>query len=242
VNADLVMRRLVALALPLTLAACDGDEWITDMKEQPSVGTWQQFPSDSLLGETTPFRGMPQGSVPVTGVTVAQWQVNYDPTIANLNAMAALQNPVPADERSLENGRRQFQINCSVCHGTAGDVNTPLRQVAVVMGAVVPPLASGNALTLADGYIWGIIRNGRGLMPNVNRIPERDRWDVVNYIRGLQGRYPVETGPVGFPGQTGTALPGHSSIGPTVPSVHARPSTAGITPRSTGEPNSGGHE
>src|SRR5690606_25691618 len=121
-----------------------------------------------------------------TGTTVAQWQVSYDPTIANLNAMAGLQNPVEADARSLENGRRYYQINCSVCHGVAGDVNTPLKQVAVVMGSVVPPLASGNALTLSDGYIWGIIRNGRGLMANVNRIPEQDRWDVVNYIRGLQ--------------------------------------------------------
>ncbi len=38
-----------------------------------------------------------------------------------------------------------------------------------------------------DGYIWGMIRNGRGLMPTYNRIEELDRWDVVNYVRGLQG-------------------------------------------------------
>ena len=36
-----------------------------------------------------------------------------------------------------------------------------------------------------------MIRNGRGLMPPYNRIEEMDRWDVVNYVRGLQGRYPV---------------------------------------------------
>lgn len=243
-NADWTMRRVLTLALPLALGACDPNNWLTDMKEQPTVKTWQKFSTDSLAGETTPFRGMPQGSVPVTGTTVAQWQIGYDPTIANVNAMAGLQNPVAADARSIENGRKHYQINCSVCHGVDGTVNTPLKAVVPVMGVVVLPLASGNALTLSDGYIWGIIRNGRGLMANVNRIPERDRWDVVNYVRGLQGRYPVETGPVGFPGQTGTALPGHSSVGPTVPSTYNKPNTASMTPKppkAEGD-TSGGHE
>ena len=38
-----------------------------------------------------------------------------------------------------------------------------------------------------DGYIFGMIRNGRGAMPSYNRIEEMDRWDVVNYVRALQG-------------------------------------------------------
>ena len=53
----------------------------------------------------------------------------------------------------------------------------------------------------------------------------------INYVRGLQGRYPVATGPVGFPGQTGDKLPGYSAVGPTVPSVYLKPSTSGITPK-----------
>ena len=61
-------------------------------------------------------------------------------------------------------------------------------------------------------------------MPSYNRIEELDRWDVVNYVRGLQGRYPVQTGPVGLPGETGDKVPGYSEMGPTRPSpyyVHA---------------------
>ena len=72
--------------------------------------------------------------------------------------------------------------------------------------------------------LWGMIRNGRGLMPSYNRIEELDRWDVVNYVRGLQGRYAVTTGPVGLPGETGDKLPGYTQMGPTRPSpyyVHA---------------------
>ena len=67
-----------------------------------------------------------------------------------------------------------------------------------------------HAKNLSDGYIYGMIRNGRGAMPTYNRIEDMDRWDVVNYVRGLQGKLaePVPTGPVGYPGQTGDALPG----------------------------------
>ena len=64
-----------------------------------------------------------------------------------------------------------------------------------------------------------MIRNGRGLMPTYNRIEEMDRWDVVNYIRGLQGLagHPVETGPLAPPGVTGKMVPGFTRMGPTRP-------------------------
>lgn len=242
-NGTHIMRRLAVLALPLVVGGCQ--DWFTDFKQQPSVGTWQQFTPDSAGGETTPFRGNPQGSVPTTGTTVAAWQVSYTAGIAQLDSMAGIGNPVAPDARSLENGRKYYQVNCAVCHGEAGDVQTALRQVNPVMGAVVPPLATGNAVNLSDGYIWGIMRNGRGLMQPYNRIPEMDRWDVVNYIRGLQGRHEVIKTAAGFPGQTGDALPGVSLVGPTKPAAFRKPSTEGMVPkapRPAGESHDGGHE
>jgi len=65
-----------------------------------------------------------------------------------------------------------------------------------------------------------MMRNGRGMMPTYDRIEEMDRWDVVNYIRGLQGKYKVATGPVGLPGETGDKVPGPSQMGPTRPSPY----------------------
>jgi len=43
---------------------------------------------------------------------------------------------------------------------------------------------------------------------------------VVNYVRGLQGRYAVAIGPVGLPGETGDKVPGFSQSGPTRPSPY----------------------
>src|SRR5256885_5676311 len=99
-----------------------------------------------------------------------------------------------------------------------------------------------------------MIRNGRGLMPTYNRIEELDRWDVVNYLRGLQGRYPVVIGPAGLPGETGDKVPGYSQMGPTRPSPYyhhagsqagpaaVTPSTAApaTTTDSTRTPRAGG--
>jgi hypothetical protein len=76
-----------------------------------------------------------------------------------------------------------------------------------------------------DGYIFGMIRNGRGLMPPYNRIEEMDRWDVVNYVRALQGMggKTVATGPLAPPGVTGDKVPGATRMGPNVPAPSYNP-------------------
>ena len=223
-------RRLVAAAVPLLLAACTQEEWLTDMKQQPSVGTWQVFSTDTVAGDTIPFRGNPQGSVPTNGIAVASWQVSYAPMPPTVDSMSGLQNPVAADERSLANGRKLYQVNCTVCHGDLGDGKGAMPQLNPGY-AFIPAINAAATQARTDGYLFGMLRNGRGLMPSQNRIPEAMRWDVINYVRGLQGRYPVATGPVGFPGQTGDKLPGFSAVGPTVPSAYLKPSTTGITPK-----------
>jgi mono/diheme cytochrome c family protein len=220
---------LAALALPLAFTACDPNDWITDMKQQPSVGTWQKFSTDSLTGETTPFRGQPQGSVPVTGVTVAEWEVSYTASPQAVDSLKNVPNPIEADARSIANGHRLYQVNCAVCHGELGDANGALRQLNAAY-AFAPAINGAATQARSDGYIWGMMRNGRGLMASFNRIPERERWDVVNYVRGLQGKYPVPTGSTFKPGEA-RAFSGVSSIAPNMPHAYNRPSTAGIVPK-----------
>jgi hypothetical protein len=86
--------------------------------------------------------------------------------------------------------------------------------------SIISDLTKGRA----DGYIYGMLRNGRGLMPTYNRIEEMDRWDVVNYVRALQGQIPntAGVGPVGYPGQNGATVPGYSATAPTRPAPHWR--------------------
>lgn len=202
-NYSRAFRGLLLAALTL-VSAC---EWFQDFKRQPSVWTWEPF------GDSLTVRAAPQGSVPTTGTAMAGYQVSYTPGIAQIESLAVVSNPVPVSDSSLANGRKYFQINCAVCHGdrALGDGN------ATKYGMVPINLTLDVTKNRTDGYIWGMMRNGRGLMPPYNRIEERSRWDVVNYLRALQGRLEgrtVETGPIARPGVTGAALPGPTQLGP----------------------------
>lgn len=228
-NLTVLGRRLAVLVIPFALGACDPADWLSDMKQQPSVGTWQQFSMDSLTGETTPFRGNPSGSVPMTGTLVAEWEVSYAMLPGTVDSMSRLQNPVAADARSIANGHRLYQVNCAVCHGDLGDANGTLRQLSPMYG-FAPAINGAATQARTDGYIWGILRNGRGLMANFNRIPEQERWDVVNYVRGLQGRFEVPTGSIGFAGQAG-AFSAVSNVAPTRPVMHLKPNADQMVPK-----------
>lgn len=214
--------RVLLVLLVLPLSAC---EWFTDFKRTPMVTTWE---SDSLLR----IRGAPQGSVPTTGTAAAGYQVSYLGSPAALDSIAAIAvNPTPVSEASLANGRLYYQINCAVCHGVAGAGDGS----AVKYGMIPMPIITEVTKARSDGYLFAMMRNGRGAMPSYNRIEESDRWDVVNYLRSLQGLAPgvaVATGPMGMPGVTGTAVPGFTTLGPTrwVPHVSAQAPVAPPAP------------
>jgi mono/diheme cytochrome c family protein len=222
------MRRLALLApMVLSLTAC---EWFTDFKRQPFVTVWEQ---DSILKSV---RGAPQGSVPRTGTAVSAMEVSYAALPFQIDTIGQLAvNPTPVTQESLANGHKYYQINCAVCHGDKGDGMGPAMKYGV------PPINLLMDMTKnrTDGYIYGMMRNGRGLMPSYNRIEEADRWDVVNYVRALQGKVSgVEfaTGRIAMPGVTGDKVPGRTAIGPNRWTEHVAASligTPGVTARPT---------
>ena len=199
--------RRLALLLPLALTAC---EWFTDFKRQPSIWTWE-----AVKDSTTPSRGNPQMSVPTNGTAIAGYQVSYGALPATIDSMAGLANPVRATDTSIANGRMYYQINCAVCHGDRGTGDGPATRFGMPGISIVTDMTRSRT----DGYLFGMIRNGRGLMPSYNRIEEDDRWDVVNYVRGLQGAggRSVAVGPLAAPGVTGDKVPGPSELGPQKP-------------------------
>lgn len=97
-------------------------------------------------------------------------------------------NPVPPSESSLGRGKELYLRFCAPCHGPDG---------SGASGYIVPagyppfPLVTDRVRQFSDGYLYGMIRVGRGLMPSYgHRISEFDRWHVVNYVRLLQGALP----------------------------------------------------
>ena len=199
---------MLATALPV-LGACS---WFTDFKQQPKIDPWESV-SDSI-----PPRGNPQFSVPVYGSFAPGLVYTREATVPAIDQFNDIQNPTPPTTASLENGRKQFQINCAPCHGVKGDgMGTTIKYGFVPISLLTPVTVNRT-----DGYIFGMIRNGRGMMPSYNRIEEWDRWDIVNYVRGLQGKLgtAVVAAPVAQPGVTGSAVPGPSESAPTRPAPY----------------------
>lgn len=224
--------RVIATALaPLALGACS---WFTDFRDQPAIQPW-----DSVADTIAP-RGQPVNSVPVTGALTPGYTISYAAFPAVIDSFSVFPNPKsPASlsaaqlDSSINNGRRYYQQNCSTCHGDKGMGDGPVTKY----GMPAINLMTDMTKARTDGYIYGMMRNGRGVMPSYNRIEEPDRWDVVNYVRGLQGKLgrAVPVGPIGYPGQTGWTIPTYTNTAPTRPAPYAHPSAAAPAPRPAGE-------
>jgi len=96
-----------------------------------------------------------------------------------------LPNPVPATQESLNRGEELYLRFCAPCHGPNAD---GVSGYIISAGYPPYPLVSDRVSAFTDGYIYGMIRVGRGNMPAYgHRISHFDRWNVVNYLRVLQG-------------------------------------------------------
>jgi mono/diheme cytochrome c family protein len=166
-------------------------------------------------------RNTPPGTVPVTGGEPdwsAEW-VSGNATRAN-----ALRNPfaagsgnasppgprIPIIPREIEAaGDTLYQNFCSVCHGPTGNAD---GTVSSQIGA--PSLLTARARAYTDGYIYSIIRYGRGVMPRYGDkvYAPVERWAIVNHVRKLQRLSPA---PPAAPGTAAPIPPGPSATGST---------------------------
>ncbi|MEX0936134.1 MAG: cytochrome c, partial [Gemmatimonadota bacterium] len=93
-------------------------------------------------------------------------------------------NPVEATPASLARGEVMYDRACSPCHGAGGAGDGPVAQAGMPSFSLLTP----QAMEYPDGYIYSIVRIGRGGMPPyAHQITNYDRWHIVNYVRQLQG-------------------------------------------------------
>jgi len=126
----------------------------------------------------------PEGTIPIDG---------GEAPVSNVidSASDGLVNPTPRSMVSLNNGKEQYEIFCSPCHGDSGLGDGPVSMMGALMGpiaAVLPIAGPGSIAKIrSDGHLYTTIRYGRRRMPGYMRIPADDRWDIVNYIRYMNG-------------------------------------------------------
>jgi mono/diheme cytochrome c family protein len=114
------------------------------------------------------------------GAAKDQWPLTKE----QQDKAAKAKNPVPADKRaaSAESGKKIAMTNCAPCHGNAGKGDGP--------GASALPKKPADWTSPAvqkepDGVLFVKISEGNPPMPPWASLPEKDRWDLVNYIKTL---------------------------------------------------------
>lgn len=175
-------RRLLAAAAALMLGGCnwyyntlpspdqllEAVPWFDHMIKSRAVHPYQRA---DIPRTTVP------GTVPITG-----GEPNDSALFKSGNASVADRMVNPTDPAAtLVQGDTLYHTFCAVCHGSAGAGDGTVR-----VGA--PSLLTDKARAYSDGYLYGMIRYGRGVMPRYGDKVYRheDRWAIVNYVRKLQ--------------------------------------------------------
>jgi mono/diheme cytochrome c family protein len=212
----------------------------------PACTDWAGYDLDRASGKVPAFSTMrndvspdPYQMVrePVPGTVPALHPLGDVPdryTQAQLDSIAPLlANPLQPTPQVLARGKRVYETNCSVCHGTRGEGNGPVVN-AQNKFPFAPALNAAATQARSDGYIYAVVDVGRNFMPPYGaRITHADRWAVVTYVRQLQGRFETRNPPPnvsagGAALDAGTVPPGaepQPAAGGTPPTLENRPSS-----------------
>jgi mono/diheme cytochrome c family protein len=174
-----------ALALALLFSGCTRFENV--MASVPVFSFLRNAPSFDPYEAPRPA---PFGSVPFLS-PAGDVPVGLQPTEQALTAMGAtLPNPLNAADTVVQRrGREMFDRHCMVCHGPEGKGDGPVVNKPGTTGKFpyAPNLTLPVTVGRTDGYLYGIIAVGRGLMPPYGpRMNHLERWATVAYLRQLQ--------------------------------------------------------
>jgi mono/diheme cytochrome c family protein len=132
------------------------------MKEQESIRTYE-----------APMPEMPQGTIPIRGGL----QVVRETDPGNL------ENPLPYDHISVEQGKRAYEYFCSICHGPKADGNGTVGQSFYPLPT---DLRDEYIQEQSDPELFYTITFGIGRHPPLGyTVARKDRWAIVHFIRFL---------------------------------------------------------
>jgi mono/diheme cytochrome c family protein len=92
-------------------------------------------------------------------------------------------NPLQNDPEAITAGAILFEQHCAECHGNAAEGSRK-----------APSLLAPEVQNATPGTLFWVITNGvvRQKMPVWSKLPEPQRWQLVRYLKSLDGPAAVE--------------------------------------------------
>ena len=155
-----------------------------------SKPNYQYFPNMyesvgyATYDESDAFPNGIEAQLPVEGSVPRGWQPyefedsNEGYELAKVN----LTSPLLNNEDNLANGKKMYEIYCSVCHGSKGDGNGILMEREKFLG--IPSYADRD---ITEGSIYHVLMYGINLMgSHAGQVNDEERWQISQYVLKLR--------------------------------------------------------
>ena len=150
-------------------------QYFPNMYESVGYGTYD---------ESDAFPNGIEAQLPVEGSVPRGWQPyefedsNEGYELAKVN----LTSPLLTNEDNLANGKKMYEIYCSVCHGSKGDGNGILMEREKFLG--IPSYADRD---ITEGSIYHVLMYGINLMgSHAGQVNDEERWQISQYVLKLR--------------------------------------------------------
>jgi len=150
-------------------------QYFPNMYESVGYGTYD---------ESDAFPNGIEAQLPVEGSVPRGWQPyefedsNEGYELAKVN----LTSPLLNNEDNLANGKKMYEIYCSVCHGSKGDGNGILMEREKFLG--IPSYADRD---ITEGSIYHVLMYGKNAMgSHAGQVNAKERWQIAQHVMLLR--------------------------------------------------------
>jgi len=175
-----ILKHISLLVLIMSITSCF----------DPSKPNYQYFPNmyESVgyktYQESDAFPNGIQAQLPVEGSVPRGW-LPYEYEDSNEGYESAklnLKSPLVNNEENLKNGKKMYDIYCSVCHGSKGDGQGILMEREKFLG--IPSYADRD---ITEGSIYHVLMHGINLMgSHAGQVDDEERWQIAQYVLKLR--------------------------------------------------------
>ena len=175
-----ILKHISVIVLIMSITSCF----------DPSKPNYQYFPNmyESVgyktYQESDAFPNGIQAQLPVEGSVPRGWQpYEYEDSNEGYeSAKLNLKSPLVNNEENLKNGKKMYDIYCSVCHGSKGDGQGILMEREKFLG--IPSYADRD---ITEGSIYHVLMHGINLMgSHAGQVDDEERWQIAQYVLKLR--------------------------------------------------------